>query len=365
VSDSLALKYRPREFSDIIGQRLTAVVLEQMVKVNRIPTGLLFSGIHGSGKTSAARILASKVTGENAEASAGLRVIEIDAASNGTVGDIRALIETLRYDVGSEHRVVILDEAQSMTREAFNALLKTLEEPPAGTIFILNTTEPDKIPDTVKSRLMEFEFSRVAPAEILDRLALIATAEKINVTVDLLELLSDRANGSVRDAIVLLDQISVAGIRTKEEFAELSGDKDTASPLLFAFLTGDLGQSYQALEVQMRLTGDPSRISSSLVGGLRDILVLRSGGTIKARGLALQARNQLAHKLSSEQVLEALKLLWDLKTKIRPSEDALENLELVVGLLTRILASQIKETPIVAPIQEEKVEERLSLSDLQ
>jgi DNA polymerase-3 subunit gamma/tau len=348
----------------MIGQRLTAVVLEQMVKVNKIPTGLLFSGIHGSGKTSAARILAAKVT-QGTGAEVGLRVLELDAASNGTVGDIRNLIETLRYDVGSEHRVVILDEAHSMTREAFNALLKTLEEPPAGTIFILNTTEPEKIPDTVKSRLMEFEFSRVAPAEILDRLALIAKREGIAVELDLLEILSDRAGGSVRNAIVLLDQISMAGISTKEEFQELAGDKDTAPPLLFAFLTGDIGAAYQALEVQMRLTGDPSRISSALVTCLRDLLVLRSGGSLKARGLALQYRVQLSHKLSSEQILEALKLLWDLKTKTRPSDDALENLELVVGLLTKVLASRIKEKEPVTVYSTHTSEKQLSLSDLQ
>jgi DNA polymerase-3 subunit gamma/tau len=316
-----------------------------MVKTGSVPAGLLFSGPSGSGKTTAARILASALT------DAELGYIEVDAASNGGVDAVRTMIDSLRFGTG-EPRVIAYDEAQSMSREAYNALLKTLEEPPPGVHFILITTEPEKIPETVKTRVMEFEFQRIPTEAIFDRMVQVVTAEKINITGDLLRLLTHRAQGNLRTALTLLDQVWRAGIGTVESFLDLLGEEDFAPALIAASANGDLEQVFIAFETQMARGGNPGVIVSGLVHCFRDVLVLRSGGKIATTGPGLEARMELATRLGPDRIVSVIKLLWDLRTRVRASDDPVSNVELVLVLMTDMFArGKAAAPPIVHAVK--------------
>lgn len=325
MSETLALKYRPSTFQEMVGQKLTSIVLQRMVENASVPSGLLFSGPSGTGKTSAARILAGALEASD--------IIEIDAASNGGVSEILKLIEVLRYSTGGAYRVVILDEAHSITRAGFNTLLKTLEEPPAGTIFVLVTTETHKIPEVVLSRLLEFQFRAISASEIFDRLVVVAQKEGITVEGSLLHYLAQRSDGNMRSALQALDKVRRAGITTAEQYAELSGHHDTAPELMASLMTGDPAIFFEVLDRLLTSTGNPSQISSSLIACIRDLFILRSGGTLLVTGSAYETRHELALKLEPERLLAAIRILWELKTRVRVTEDPRGNLELALILV--------------------------------
>src|SRR4029453_8380691 len=225
---ALARKYPPKRFSDLLVQDHVAEVLRGAVVKNRVGHGYLLTGPRGVGKTTAARILAMALncaqrdpTGdpcgecENClriwNGSANLDVVEIDAASNRGVDDARDLRERAMYAASREghYKVYIVDEAHMLTREAWNALLKVLEEPPPGVVFVFATTEPQKIAAAaapVMSRLQRFDFRRIGPAAIRDRLRQVLEAEGIAATDDALTLIARQADGGMRDALSVLDQ---------------------------------------------------------------------------------------------------------------------------------------------------------------
>lgn len=354
---SLALKYRPTRFEDLVGQRAVQVFLPAMIAQNAVPTALRFEGSRGTGKTTTARILAAAL---NCEAESGkpcgscasclatfagssLDVIEIDAASNGLVADIRELRDRVRYRASSNCRVVILDEAQSISDAGFNALLKTLEEPPDGTVFILCTTEPSRIPVTVASRCMPFSFSRLAVADIAGQLAAIARREGFAVDQDLLSLLAERADGAMRDAIMLLDQISRVGITTGEQYQRLLGYADHAPAILGALASGQLVAAFERLDHAISHLANPNSLVNDMIGCLRDVLVLRCGADINKTGVALADRQTLALALESPLAVAALRILWELKTKAR-LDDARSNLELAVVMLHDVLSKDRRMT---------------------
>jgi len=377
MSEPLHLKYRPSAFSEMVGQRLTAVVLDKMVANSKVPSGLLFSGPSGTGKTTAARILASTLS---PDADPTMTVIEIDAASNGGVADVRALTESLRYSNGSQWRVVILDEAHSLTRDAFNALLKTLEEPPTGTVFVLVTTEPHKIPETVVSRLMEFEFRRVSPEEIFDRLMVVNAAESITVPADVLQRIAYDADGSVRRALMSLEKAHLADLMTVVQYVEATAVKDVSARLLLALAHGDNTMAFRLADAALGIVGHPSVLAEQVTRCLRDVLVLRGGGQIHATGKALEDRQTLVSLLGIDAVYSAIKIVWDLKTKVRPSDDPRGNLDLALALIGQIFAKSTGHTqvavqvavPVAAVVQPSTVQSvptaeprKLSLAEMQ
>lgn len=359
----------------MVGQPLTSVVLQQMVKTDSVPNALLFDGPRGTGKTSAARILAMELNpSERKEILAGtsLSVIEIDAASNGSVADVRSLIEQLRFSVGADTRVVILDEAHSITREGFNALLKTLEEPPEGVVFVLITTEPHKIPETILSRVMEFEFRRVAPSDLLARIVYVAGEEGIELDHALAETLAQTAEGSVRDAIKNLDFVVRAGITTAQEFTALTGHRDVAPALLASLITGDHAKVFSTLDKILMEVSDPRAVSDALNALIVDLFVLKSGGHVQASGDALEHRLKLSKAIPADLLYEAVSVIWDLKTKVRAVEDQKAVLCLALTILCdKLSVLSVKQdvtphapsTPEVASVQDES--RPLTLSELQ
>src|SRR5438552_4028513 len=223
---SLALKYRPLRFEDLVGQEQVTGPLVQGVLLGRIAPAYLFSGPRGSGKPTTARILARALNCTNRKGAApcnecaaclsitagsSLDVIEIDGASNRGIDDIRDIRERVRYaPAGGGKKVYIVDEVHMLTEQAFNAFLKTLEEPPPHVVFVFATTDPNDLLETVRSRCQRYEFHHITVQTAFERLKWIAERESLEVEEGALYFLARRAEGSLRDALVLLDQAANA-----------------------------------------------------------------------------------------------------------------------------------------------------------
>ena len=219
----ISRKYRPQNFNEIIGQDHICTTLQNALKSGRIAHAYLFTGSRGIGKTSTARILAKALNCLNPQDynpcnvcqncveitnSRSLDVIEIDGASNRGIDQVRELRENVKYPPSnSKYRIFIIDEVHMLTREAFNALLKTLEEPPPHVVFIFATTEPLKVPPTIISRCQRYDFHRIPVREIVGQLKKIAESENLTVSDDILTLLAKKSEGAMRDAESLLEQV--------------------------------------------------------------------------------------------------------------------------------------------------------------
>lgn len=347
---SLALKYRPRTFDDLVGQRPVQVVLRRMVETRKVPQALLFDGMRGTGKTTTARILAAALNCEGSPVPCGacvscksvydgtsLDVIEMDGASNGLVEDIRHLREQVMYEVGGNYRVVLIDEAHGCSTPAFNAMLKTFEEPPLNTVFVLLTTEPGRIPDTVQSRLMPFTFHRIGTADIMARLQYIADCESIDADSALLQAIADAADGGLRDAIMRFDQLARVGVTTLAGYTDLTGDSDYGPALLGHLAAGDIAAAYDSAHQQLQRTGNPAVIADRLTDTLRDVLVLAAGGTLTSQGEPLAARTRLAGTIDKITAVAGLRVLWDLKTRMRATDDPRIGLDLALAMLADTL----------------------------
>lgn len=241
MSKVLALKYRPKKFSDLIGQESVSQTLSLALKTDKLAHAYLFSGLRGSGKTSSARILAKALACQNAptdepcgvcagclsaEEGRHMDIIEMDAASNRKIEDIRGVIESTKYKPSqAKYKVFIIDEVHMLTKEAFNALLKTLEEPPSYVKFILATTDPIKLPPTILSRTIHFRFKKIGHQDVVEHLKHILTKENIGFEDEALAIIARNGSGSLRDTLTLLDQAIVfsKGFVSKDSVVELLG----------------------------------------------------------------------------------------------------------------------------------------------
>lgn len=241
MSRVLALKYRPKKFSDLIGQESVSQTISLGLKSDKLSHAYLFSGLRGSGKTSTARIFAKALVCEKAPVSepcgecAGclsaeegrhLDIIEMDAASNRGIDDIRQLIESTKYKPAqAKHKIYIIDEVHMLSTPAFNALLKTLEEPPAYVKFILATTDPIKLPPTILSRTIHFRFKKIGHQDVVEHLKHILDKENISYEEEALDFIARNGSGSLRDTLTLLDQTIVfsKGFVSKDSIVELLG----------------------------------------------------------------------------------------------------------------------------------------------
>lgn len=342
---NLALKYRPREFSDVVGQRATTVMLNAMIQKGKLSQVLLFTGPSGVGKTSMARIIAAQLNSEGAEdvhAGTHPAVLEIDGASNGSVDAIRQLKKDLNFVVPG-HRVIIIDEVHAISDAAFAALLNMLEFPPANVTFILITTEEQEVIKTIRTRGQHYKFLEASVEDLRARLDHIVAQESIVMDSDLVDLIAQRSEGSFRQACMLLEQAWVAEVQSVEQYNELQGEVDYGPTLLKSALKGPVAALNQ-LETVLRYTSTSS-VTDRTVEALRDVMVLKGGQKLQYSGKALEIRLELASKLGTDQILKAIRIMWDLQTKLNTG-NPVRGLEMAYSLIGEILKVEI-EAPVV------------------
>jgi DNA polymerase III subunit gamma/tau len=289
----LARKWRPQGFDDLIGQEPIIRVLKNSLEQGKIAHAYLFSGPRGVGKTSAARILAKALNCKDGPTSSpcgtcafctsitdgsSMDVMEIDGASNNSVNDIRDLRERVKYvPSGGRYKVYIIDETHMLSDAAFNALLKTLEEPPPHVVFVLATTAPRKVPSTVLSRCQHLPFRRISSSQIRERLKKISDAEGIKITGSATDMIARAADGSLRDSLTLLDQISSFTSEISEsDIKDLLGITDFGllSQLSLALIKGEREEILKITGELMEKGTDIRSFTRELIQFFRDMLVM-------------------------------------------------------------------------------------------
>ena len=367
-------KWRPPRFADVVGQGPVIQTLVQAVATGRLAHAYLFCGPRGTGKTSTARILAKAANClDRPEGTADpcgkcaictgidqgtfIDLIEIDAASNRGIDEMRDLREKVRFaPTQGSTKVYIIDEAHALTPDAFNAFLKTLEEPPPQTIFVLATTEPHRLPATVISRCQRFDFRRISTTDVVERLAEISEAEKVDVTPEVLRTIARAAGGSLRDATNLLDQLITAyGVHiSPEQVRELLGvgGEDRALALVKHVLSNNTSQALEVINAAAAEGLDLRPLHRMTVDFLRAVLLMKSG-VKDTLDLSKEAQSELsfvASQVALDRVLRALRLFAQVSLKHdQPSPLPLELAAVELGLELEPAPVARPEPPAPAP----------------
>ncbi|MCB1052859.1 MAG: DNA polymerase III subunit gamma/tau, partial [Acidobacteria bacterium] len=296
ASKVTALAWRPQTFEDVVGQEVITRTLQNAIQSDRLHHAYLFSGLRGSGKTSTARIFAKALNCEQGPTATpcltcvpcteikqgnALDVVEIDAASNNSVDNVRELREWVRYASARDRfKIFIIDEVHMLSTSAFNALLKTLEEPPPNVIFIMATTELHKIPATILSRSQQFDFRQIPLFKIEEHLKKIADAEKIQIDIDALPLIAQSSGGSLRDALSIFDQVIAASNEqiTRLDVQSILGVVEDATllDLLDAIIHLAPEKMFNRVGELVHYGHDLRLVYDAFTGLIRDSLVLKT-----------------------------------------------------------------------------------------
>lgn len=344
-------KYRPKRFADVYGQDHVTKTLLHELRENRVSHAYLFTGSRGTGKTTCAKILAKAVNCENSqdgepcgecEVCRGIDdgslfdVVEIDAASNNSVNDIRDLREEVNYTPARcKYKVYIIDEVHMLSTGAFNALLKTLEEPPAHVIFVLATTEVHKLPATILSRCQRFDFKRIQPETMCRRLQDVAAQEQFALDDDAAMLIARLADGALRDGLSILDQCAGKGERvTAQLVAETAGlaGNDALYALSDAVQKQDAAAAIDQISALYANSYDLERLCGELIGHFRNLLVTKTVRSAKSLIVASpeeHARLEAgAGAFTAESLLNCLDILQNTLTAIKSGANARTEMEM-------------------------------------
>jgi DNA polymerase-3 subunit gamma/tau len=356
---SLYRNWRPKTFGDLVGQDAVVRTLTSAIEAGRLAHAYLFSGPRGSGKTSAAKILARCINCVNGPtavpdntcenclailAGTALDVLEIDAASNRGIDEIRALREAVKFAPATMRmKIYIVDEAHMLTKEGANAFLKTLEEPPPHAVFILATTEPERLPPTVLSRCQRYAFRRIAVPVMIEKMREVAAGEGIAVDDEALAAIAYRADGGLRDALTMLEQLGAfAGGQTATvetlDVAFGSSGREFARGIVDAALAGDAAGALQQVEAATDAGSDLLVLIRALIAGFRHLLVAQVDLALLQRDLSSEDVERVAAQardVAQSTLLEALRILTEAQTLARSGGNP--RIELESALLRFVL----------------------------
>ncbi len=382
---ALYRRFRPKTFDDVIGQNHIVTILKNQVASQRISHAYLFCGTRGTGKTSTAKILAKSIRCLNpidgqpcnqcniclldSDGSSDVDIIEIDAASNNSVDEIRDLREKVRLSpVSGNYKVYIIDEVHMLSSGAFNALLKTLEEPPKHVVFILATTESHKLPATIISRCQRFDFSRVSVPDIVSRLEYVLESCGATWDTDALKIIARMSNGGLRDALSLLDQCFIAnqGNLTKENVQDALGNANDAqlNNLINAIISRDANLCLNALQKTLDAGRDLPVLINDLMKYFRDLMLVSvSDDTTSTLILNNDARESIVQqvkKIDVAFIVRAIdifaKLQYDLKLSLSAQT-------LTEAALVRICSEKLDESKDALLARIGQLEKRLENGD--
>jgi DNA polymerase III subunit gamma/tau len=339
MTQALYRKYRPKEWDEVLGQDHIVTTLKNAISADRVAHAYLFAGSRGTGKTTLARLLAKAVNCLNPDAAKRpdnecanckavnenhfLDLIEIDAASNTSVDDVRDLRDKINFSPSQgKYKIYIIDEVHMLSTAAFNALLKTLEEPPPHAIFVLATTEIHKIPATVLSRCQRHEFRRVAVDEIVSNLRKIIKAEKIQADEDALIQIARQSAGGMRDAISLLDQLSSTGDKITLALAQTvlgTATSQTVLDVLSSINDHDPARGLESIHKALDAGADPRSLARQIVEYLRGLMLIQMGNVNQVEATADVKKQMQSHARSftTSDVLRMMKAFNNAATDLR------------------------------------------------
>ncbi|HET7090625.1 MAG TPA: DNA polymerase III subunit gamma/tau [Anaerolineae bacterium] len=340
MAQALYRKWRPQTFDDVVGQEHIVQTMHNAVASGRIAHAYLFSGPRGTGKTTMARLLAKAVNCLNPDPAQRpddtcaicaaiaegrlLDLIELDAASNRGIDEIRDLRDKINFAPNeARYKVYVIDEAHMLTEPAFNALLKTLEEPPPHAIFVLATTDPQKVPVTIVSRCQPFAFRRLTLDEIVSRLQQLADAEGLHADRVALQMIARQATGSMRDAISLLDQLAAGGEAITVERAQDvlgAGALEHVMALADALASGDAAGGLSAINTAIDRGADARQLARQIVEYLRGLMLIAFGDTSQVNVASEQRRHmeEQATRLEADRLIRATKLFNQAASELKP-----------------------------------------------
>ncbi len=363
-------KYRPQTLDTLVGQEHVKKTLTNAIELNKIAHAYLFTGPRGTGKTSTARILAKSLNCKNGPTihpcgecescrditnTVPIDVIEIDAASNRTVEDAQNILEKIQYaPVHGKYKIYVIDEVHMLSNHAFNALLKTLEEPPENVIFILATTEVHKVLDTIKSRCQRFDFRRITTDDIVKHLRYISDKENINITDDALYTIAKNCAGGMRDSISLLDQLSLLGISnevTSDDVNAILGriSFDILNKLSEAIISSSPNKAIEIINDIYNSGNEPLQILTNLSEYFKNLLIIKNSNKELFQELTglnesqISLLNEQKEKLETQQIVFLLERITYYVKEINQAQN--QHLWLEVGIID--LANMAENTKLI------------------